>query len=124
MTGALSSRVTEKTSRDSTSDSFELVGSANIVTGGLEGVFFNEVVNGNGALMLHIGVERPIVSSSTTSHRRDFPGSAVTTASKIQRIPTERRCASSPSTDASVIAAGASARNCSGPSFRIDVRLT
>src|SRR5262249_43730316 len=42
---------------------------------------------------------------------------------KLRRSPTERECASSPSALPSVIAAGPSARNCSGPHFRSDVRF-
>ena len=42
----------------------------------------------------------------------------------FSRIATERACASSPSALASAIAAGPNALSCSGPSLRIDVRLT
>src|SRR5262245_38287317 len=41
----------------------------------------------------------------------------------LKRIATERACASSPSASPSVIAAGPSARNWSGPHLRIDVRF-
>src|SRR6185312_15062198 len=42
---------------------------------------------------------------------------------KLRRTPTERAWASRPSALPSVIAAGPSARSCSGPHFRIDVRF-
>src|SRR5581483_8264250 len=40
-----------------------------------------------------------------------------------RRIATERACASRPSASASAMAAGASARNCSGPHLSSDVRF-
>ncbi len=44
------------------------------MTDGLEAVFLNQVEDGNRPLMLDIGVERPIVSSSTTSESRSPRG--------------------------------------------------
>src|SRR5205085_12163264 len=42
---------------------------------------------------------------------------------RLSRSATERACASRPSALPSAIAAGPSARNCSGPHFRIEVRF-
>src|SRR6516162_1126780 len=102
------------------------VGTA-VVSDRPELVVFEKIVDRDPPLVLDIVVgaaERGFVEG----HRRKPAGIVFNGASpwhqRLSRIATERAWASSPSALASVIAASASARSCSGPHLRIEVRLT
>src|SRR5690349_25065546 len=100
---------------------------AGVVSDRLEPVLFEEIVNRDSPLVLDIvagAAERRFIES----HRRESAGIVLTGGfprhQRLSRIATERAWASSPSAPASVTAASASARSCSGPHLRIEVRLT
>src|SRR6202040_3929054 len=91
-----------------------------------EQILLDQVVDRDGALMLDVRTgtadrflikrDRNDAVLRIVSWRRRGHG-------RLRRIPTEREWASRPSALPSVIAAGPSARNCSGPHFRIEVRF-
>src|SRR5260370_28911883 len=89
-------------------------------------VVFEQVVDRHPALVLDViaaAAERGFVES----HCREPAGIVFARGSprhhRLSRIVTERACASSPSSVASVIAASASGRNWSGPHLQIEVRF-
>ena len=91
-----------------------------------EQVLFDQVVDRDRALVLDVGTgaaDRFLIER----HRDDAvvanPPLAAAWSWQIEAHPTERAWASRPSALPSVIAAGPSARNWSGPHFRIDVRF-
>src|ERR1700761_3733340 len=99
-----------------------------IVAVGREQILLDQVVDRNRALMLDVGPgtsDRFLIER----HRDDaalrviLGGDGRLGHERLRRIPTDREWASSPSALPSVIAAGPSARNCSGPHLTIDVRL-
>src|SRR6201999_3610671 len=94
---------------------------------GSKGVLFQEIVDRNRALMLDVGpgtADRGFVEGHRNQARRfGLGGAASGNHCGLKRMATERAWASSPSASPSAIAAGPSARNCSGPHLRIDVRF-
>src|SRR5665213_119484 len=91
-----------------------------------EQILFDQIVDRARALVLDVGSGAPD-RFLVERHRDDAvllvliwlrPGHG-----RFRRSPTERACASSPSALPSVIAAGPSARNWSGPHLRIEVRF-
>src|SRR5215203_7459395 len=90
-------------------------------------IIFDEVVNRDRTLMLHIGpraADRILIEQHPDQTGR-FAGVGALRARHfgLKRIATERACASSPSASASAIAAGPSARSWSDPHLRIEVRF-
>ena len=118
ITGVQSCRVTENTRRDSTSDSFSLYGPPRHRRP--VGKRFPR----SGRRWQQPARVRHRVSSGRLSRRAPrhtdgmLTGQTPSASPGFKRMATERRCASSPSTDASVMAAGARARNWSGPKFQ------
>src|SRR6185437_11695116 len=89
-------------------------------------VLLDQVVDRNRALMLDVGSRAPD-RLFVERHRDDAIVGMVLGGrlghERLRRSPTDREWASSPSAFPSVIAAGPSARNCSGPHLRIEVRF-
>src|SRR5271166_1266848 len=88
-------------------------------------VLLDQIVDRYRTLVLDIAV-RPPDRRFIDRHRHQATGTLVTVGARHQRlsrIATERAWASSPSAVPSVMAASASARNCSGPHLRIEVRF-
>src|ERR1700712_3349248 len=93
---------------------------------GREQVFLDQVVDRDRPLMLDVGSGTPD-RFLVERHRDDAALGVVPwwrfAHDRLRRSPTERAWASRPSALPSVIAAGPSARNWSGPHLRIDVRF-
>ena len=101
------------------------VGSA-VVADRTEFVVFDEVVDRDPALVLDVVVG--IAEGSFVERDRDQTAGIVLRCAfsrhyRLSRMATERAWASSPSALPSTIAAPPSARNCSGPHLRIEVRF-
>ena len=94
-----------------------------------EGVLLEQIVDRDRALVLDIGpgaADRVLVErhrDEATCDCLGLPRSASARHRGLKRIATERAWASSPSASPSAIAAGPSARSCSGPHLRIEVRF-
>ena len=91
-----------------------------------EQVLLDQIVDRDRALMLDIGTGTPD-RFLVERHRDDAIVLVLVWRrlghDRLRRNPTEREWASRPSALPSVIAAGPSARNWSGPHFRIEVRF-
>src|SRR3981081_15199 len=91
-----------------------------------EQILFDQIVDRDRALVLDIGAGTPD-RFLIERHRDDAILRILIWGrfghDRLRRSPTERACASRPSALPSVIAAGPSARSCSGPHFRIEVRF-
>src|SRR5262249_32965783 len=87
-------------------------------------VLFQEIVDRNGALVLDLGTRSPdrIFVERHLDEALGFRGAGAAHRG-LNRIATERAWASRPSASPSAIAAPPSARSCSGPHLRIDVRF-
>src|SRR5215471_19235297 len=91
-----------------------------------EKVLLDQVVDRDGTLMFDVRSRTPD-RLLVERHRDDATIGVILDGrpghERLRRIPTDREWASSPSALPSVMAAGPSARNCSGPHLRIDVRF-
>src|SRR5690606_5724345 len=107
---------------------FEAVRAVAGVADRAKAVFFYEVEDRDGAFVFDIGRRAAdrVVEFDVDQARALRVGSVhrLHRGHRLSLMATERPCASSPSAFASAMAAGPSVRNCSGPSFRTDVRLT
>src|SRR5262249_38064133 len=92
-----------------------------------KGIVFAQIIDRDGRLVLDVGI-RPADGIFVERHRDEAVllslGRALRAYHRgLKRIITERACPSSPSASPKAIAAGPSARNWSGPPWRIDVRF-
>src|ERR1700756_3594316 len=91
-----------------------------------EQVLLDQIVDRDRALMLDVGpgaADRFLVERYRDDAALGVIMGGRLAHGRLRRNPTEREWASSPSALPSVIAAGPSARNWSGPHFRIEVRF-
>src|SRR5215472_7497957 len=99
---------------------------AAVVTIGRKEILLDQVVDRDRALVLDVRAGPPD-RFLVQRHRDDAVGGLIPGGRlahvRLRRSPTDREWASSPSALPSAIAAGPSARNWSGPHFRIDVRF-
>src|SRR5260370_11927692 len=91
-----------------------------------EQILFDQIVDRDRALMLDVGPGTP--DRFFVERHRDNAVLRILILrrfghGKLRRSPTERAWASRPSASPRIIAAGPSARNWSGPHFKIDVRF-
>src|SRR5579863_6064532 len=97
-----------------------------IVTHRAEAVLFDQIIDGDRALMLDVGARSPD-RGFIERHRDEAAGLVLASLGsghqRLSRMATERAWAWRPSASPSVMAASASARNCSGPHLRIEVRF-
>src|SRR5215207_3781520 len=93
---------------------------------GCKQILLDQIVDRDRALMLDVGPGTPD-RFLVERHRDDAVVLVIVwwrlVHGKLRRNPTEREWASKPSALPKVIAAGPSARNCSGPHLRIEVRF-
>src|SRR6516164_2664272 len=92
-----------------------------------EGIVFEQIVDRDRAFMLDVRI-RTADRVFVERHRDEAVLLSLRRALRachrgLKRIITERACPSSPSASPKAMAAGPSARNCSGPHLRIDVRF-
>ncbi len=91
-----------------------------------EGVVLEQIVDRDRALVLDVAVgaaDRILVERDRDQAVGIVLGVRGAGHRGLRRIATERAWASSPSASPSAIAAGPSARSCSGPHLRIEVRF-